>query len=326
VSSTSGTSLIRWEGGSISVSHLVQTAAAEPEYELVLWVESGSERVVGVRFARSGALEEVAEDLLEEAIRRPMSGPPGPPSEVLVTDEALAASLRERMTSRGIRVRCVAECQTWNSVVGEFGAFLAARWPGRSYLSGRHTTLDGVARFFKAAATFYESAPWRVLDESPIELHLAARRGPLYAVVLGRSRPSHGLTVYLSDAPLRNHGGHDAHPMRARGMVAVTFDREDGVPPPMLEERRSNRWPLAGPAAFPVPYRRLADGTMREPDAAELELLSLALQAVAGFATRYPRSVPEGERIIEAVQVQGASSDSIARLTFPADIGEPATK
>jgi hypothetical protein len=102
----------------------------------------------------------------------------------------------------------------------------------------------------------------------------------------------------------------------------VTFDREDGIPPPMIEERRSYRWPLAGPAAFPLPYRQLADGTMCEPDAEELGLLSLALHAVAELAERCPSAPRNGQQIVEAVQVPGASGDSIARLTFPAEPAE----
>jgi hypothetical protein len=74
--------------------------------------------------------------------------------------------------------------------------------------------------------------------------------------------------------------------MRSRGTVAVTFDREDAVPPPMLEERRVHRWPLAGPAAFPLPYRQLSDGTMCEPDADELGLLTMSLYALAELASR----------------------------------------
>jgi hypothetical protein len=319
---TSG-SLVRWEGGSVRVTELVRSSRADPDYDLVLWVESGSERVVGVRFARSGDLEGVAEDLLQEAIRHPMSGAPGRPAEVLVTDEALGASIRQRMALQGIRVRVVEECQTWKAVVREFGAFLAARWPGRSYLAGKGMTPECVGRFFAAAAAFYQSAPWRVLDESPIELHLAGRPGPLYAVVLGQSRPAHGLTLYLSDASFRQRDTTDPHPIRARGMVAVTFDREDGIPPAMLEERRTHRWPLAGPAAFPLPYRRLVSGTMREPEADELEVLSVTLQAVAEFTSRRAASLRDGQRVVEAVQVHGAFGDSIARLTFPAVMANP---
>jgi hypothetical protein len=322
---TSGTtpardSLVRWEGGSIPVADLVQAAPFDLGYELVLWVESGSERVVGVRFARSGTGEEVVGDLLQEAMHRPATGAPGRPAEVLVTDATLASGLQERVASQNIQVRLVDHCPGWNAVRAEFGAFLAAHWPGRSYLDGENMTPADVERFFQAAATFYRRAPWLTLEESPIELRLAERAEPLYAVVMGQDRMMHGLNLYLSEASFRHRLPRAEHPMRTRGTVAVTFDREDGIPPPMVEERRSYRWPLAGPAAFPLPYRQLADGTMCEPDAEELGLLSLALHAVAELAERYPGSLQNRRRIVEAVQVPGASGDSIARLTFPAEL------
>jgi hypothetical protein len=315
-------SLVRWEGGSISVAQLVHPAGRDPGYELVLWVESGSDRVVGARFAQREELLGVAGDLLQDAILGPGSGAPEKPAEVLVADRALARELRDRADALGIRVCVVPECRSWKAVVREFGAFLAAHWPGRSYLAGEGVTKEGVERLFRAAAVFYQRAPWRVLEEAPIELRLAERRRPLYAVVLGRARAVHGLTLYLSGSSLLNRGAAGSHPVRTRNTIAVTFDREDGIPPPMVDERRAHRWPLAGPAAFPLPYRQLSDGTMREPDAGELELLALALDAVAEFATRHTTPPRNGQRIVEAVQVQGANGDSIARLTFPAQIRE----
>jgi hypothetical protein len=313
-------SLVRWEGGSIPVAELVQAAPEELDHHLVLWVESGSERVVGVRFARSEESEGAVESLLEESMTRPATGSPSRPAEVLVTDAELAETLAARGAELGVGIRLVAECQSWSAVVTEFGAFLAAHWPGRSYLDGASVTPADVERFFHAAAAFYRRAPWDVLEERPVELRLADREEPLYAIALGRDRMVHGLTVYLSEACFRHRPRRDAHPMRARGTVAVTFDREDAVPPPMLEERRAHRWPLAGPAAFPLPYRQLADGTMCEPDAAELGLLAMSLHALAELAVRPRKPGPDGAPSVEAVQVPGPSGDAIARLTFPAPL------
>lgn len=316
-------SLVRWEGGSVPVASLVEAAPDDLGWDLVLWVESGSERVVGVRFARSGSADGVAGALLQEAIERPVTGAPQRPAEVLVADAALAAGLRDDAALAGIRVRAVPECSSWQAVVTEFGAFLAAHWPGRRYLAADDVQPADVERFFSAAAAFYRRAPWEALEDAPVELRLAERSDPLFALVLGRDRMVHGLILYLSEASFLQSDTEKPHPMRARGTVAVTFDREDSVPPPMLEERRMHRWPLAGPAAFPLPYRQLADGTMREPDATELDLLTRALHAIAVLTDRHGTRLRNGKRVVEAVQVPGADGDSIARLTVPADIGEP---
>jgi len=313
-------SVVRWEGGSVPVSGLVESAPDGLGYELVLWVESGSGRVVGVRFARSGTGTQAAGALLQESMHRPVSGPPRQPVEVHVTEPELAESIRGQPALDSIRVRCVDECPSWDAVVKEFGAYLAAHWPGRSYLHGGGVGPADVGRFFDAAATFYRGAPWEVLEDAPVELRLGGRPEPLFALVLGRDRMVHGLILYLSEESFRQTDVEKPHPARARGTVAVTFDREDGVPPPMLEERRRHRWALAGPAAFPLPYRQLADGTMREPDAEELDLLSLALHAIAELARRHGARLKSGGKVVEAVQVPGADGDSIARLTVPAEI------
>jgi hypothetical protein len=314
-----GSTLVRWEGGHIPVAELIQPPASNPEYELALWVESGSKRVLGVRFVRSGTGAEAVMELLRETMERPMDIRAAQPSELLVTDAALAVEIRERAAPQGVRVRVVDACESWSEVVREFGAFLAAHWPGRSYLSGKDVTPECIDAFFRAATTFYRRAPWRILGESPIELRLADRAAPLYAVVLGSDRSLQGMTLFLSEMPQAGSEGTDAHPMRTEDTVAITFDREDSIPPLMLEERRAHRWSLAGPAAFPLPYRRLADGTMREPDADEFALLTVALHAVAEFVNRHSRPPATGQCLVEAVPVPGVAGGSIARLIFPAE-------
>jgi len=313
-------SLVRWEGGCVPVSDLVETSTRGLDHHLVLWVESGSERVVGVRFERGENCVAALARLLVESIERPATGTPSRPAEVLVMDPAIADAIVAAVGEGGPRVRLVEKCAGWNAVVTEFGAFLAAHWPGRSYLDGAAVTAPDVERFFQAAATFYRRAPWDVLEEQPVELRIADREEPLYAIALGRDRMVHGLTVYLSESCFRHRPRRDAHPMRSRGTVAVTFDREDAVPPPMLEERRVHRWPLAGPAAFPLPYRQLADGTMCEPDADELGLLSMSLHALAELASRQRTPGSTGLPVVEAVQIPGPGGDAIARLTFPAPV------
>lgn len=310
---------ICWEGGGISVGRLLHRSGERPEHELVLWVEAETERVLAARFVAPAELPAAAVALLRQAMEQPLTGPPRRPAEVRVREAALAAALREGVGGLGVRVAVADECPAWSAVVREFGAFLAAHWPGRSYFAGEDVTPRLLERFFEAAASFYRRAPWQVLDEEPIELRVAEHDEPLYAVVLGRGRLVHGLTLYYSGAALADHVPPDAHPVRTRDTVAVTFDREDTTPPPMLAERRAHRWPLAGPAAIPLPYRRLADGTMCEPSAADLELLTLALRVVAEFSARCA-AAPARRPIVEAVQVPDGTGGSIARLTFPAQL------
>jgi hypothetical protein len=309
--------LPRWEVGSTPVESMVQQADGEAGFQLVMWVESGTRRVLAARFVRPSQLRSAAADLLDEARLSPRQGDPRHPGLIVVRDESLIAPLRVRAEQLGIQVSLAERLPDWDRVVGEFGAFLAAHWPGRSYLAGRGVTPARVGFLFDAAAAYYAAAPWRELREVPLELRLAERRRPFYLVVLGQQRMVQGIALHLSRSSARRATVQGAHPGFAGDAIALTFEREDSVPPPMREERRMHRWPLAGPAAFPLPYRRLASGVMREPSALELSYLTLALQAVTEVAARTSGVDPSLTRV-ETVQLQSGLGDSIARLIIPA--------
>jgi hypothetical protein len=312
----------RWEVGSIPVDTMIHRATEQAAFELVVWVEMGTRRVLAARFIRPSQRSHVIPELLLEAIRTPRQGDPRRPAEVRLRDASLAEPLRECAEPLGIRVTVAEELRDWDSLVGEFGAFLAAHWPGRSYFAGRGVTAHTVGCLFESAAAFYAAAPWRELSETPIELRLPDRRRPFFLVVLGHERPVQGLALHLTRASAERSGGPPAHPGYVGDAISLTFEREDSVPHPMRDEWRKHRWPLAGPAAFPLPYRRLRLGEMREPSASDLVYLTLALQAVTELATR-PGGLRIGAHRVETVQLRGPLGDAIARVLIPAPFVQP---
>jgi hypothetical protein len=298
------------------VESMIQRKGDQAGFELIVWVEAVTRRVLAARFVRPSQRPHVISELFAEAMRTPRQGEPRRPSEVRFRDPTLLDPLRACAEPLGIRVALSEQLEDWDGLVGEFGAFLAAHWPGRSYLGGRGVTPASVAFLFEAAAGFYAAAPWRTLPEVPIELHLAERRQPFFLVVMGHDRPVQGLTLHLSRASAERTTDR-SHPGYVGDTIALTFEREDSVPPPMRDEWRQYRWPLAGPAAFPLPYRRMRSGAMREPSAPDLVYLTLALQAVAELRNR-TGGLRISERHVETVQLHGALGDSIARLIIPA--------
>jgi hypothetical protein len=308
---------LRWEIGSIPVESMIQRTSDHAGFELVVWVEAVTRRVLAARFIRPTQRPHVVAELLSEAMFTPRQGEPRRPAELRSRDPSIVDALRSCAEPLGIRVTLTDRLAEWDSLVGEFGAFLAAHWPGRSYLTGRGVTPRSVGFLFEAAAAFYAAAPWRELPEVPIELHLTERRQPFFLVVLGHERPVQGLALHLTRASAERSMGESTHPGYVGDAIALTFEREDSVPPPMRDEWRKHRWPLAGPAAFPLPYRRLRSGTMREPSAPDLAYMTLALQAIAELGKR-AGGVNVTERRVETVQLHGAMGDSIARLVIPA--------
>jgi hypothetical protein len=309
--------LTRWEVGSAPVEAMVHQPGREAGFQLVMWVESGSRHVLAARFVRQGEIRSAAAELLDEATQSPRQGHPRRPGRIIVRDEALLVPLQARAERLGIEVSLADELPDWDRVIGEFGAFLAAHWPGRSYVAGRGVTPASIGYLFDAAGAFYTAAPWRELPEIPLELRLAERSRPFYLVVLGHDHEVQGLALHMTRRSAARATGPGAHPGFAGDAIAMTFEREDSVPPRMRDERRAHRWPLAGPAAFPLPYRRLPSGAMREPSALELTYLTLGLQAVTELVTRDGGSGGLESRV-ETVQLHSGLGDSIARLVIPA--------
>lgn len=307
---------LTWEGGALPLSGLLEdlpdgTPAPEGTVPwLFLWVERETRLVVGVAATAGEDVPGELAELLVNAMRAPMAGPPRRPGEVVVGDPAVARVVRERLRGTGVEVRA-GELEVWQGAAEmalEGLAEMADELTAPDLTGGEGMAEMGAA-FFRAAAEFYRAAPWRVLEDEPIALRLPGRSDPVYATVMGSGGMEYGLALHFSaDELARVYGGAALVP----DALAVTFDHEREVPPPLRAERKRRRWPLAGPAAFPFPMRTAPPGSMRDPDAGELALLTAALDAVREFSTRFGAEIRRQRALNEEIRVPGAGPEPVA--------------
>ena len=142
-----------------------------------------------------------------------------------------------------------------------------------------------MARFFEAAAYYYQQAPWKkVADDVAIQVECDQfKSGLWFAVPMGQSGITMGLAVYEDLSELRamwqdEAPGHKA----ARRSVAttVTFDDETDMPVADYEASKRHGWMVAGPEAYPHVFHKDIGLSLRPPLAWELELMEGCLRAV----------------------------------------------
>ena len=154
---------------------------------------------------------------------------------------------------------------------------------------------------FEAAARFYEAQPWRRLDNEETlfieRVQVAnderangdnARGGDASdsawtACVMGAGGEQYGLCLYARDADfarqLTNDNPHDMLRGLEGAVITLYLDPRTELPREMQQEFKRNRWPVAGPNAYP------ALSTANTPaggiSLARVTLLTDALSAIA---------------------------------------------
>jgi hypothetical protein len=150
--------------------------------------------------------------------------------------------------------------------------------------------------FHRAAANFYRHSPWRsVGEDETIKIACAQLEGgPWYALVLGKKSKLRGLILF------DDHEGHELMREADYEVVAdrlrnigVHFEDRGQVRPADLEAAKQNRYEVAGPSAYPHPFRMDLGRQFRAPVAWELELLEATLWLVPDFLKRAKDRTPE---------------------------------
>ncbi len=158
---------------------------------------------------------------------------------------------------------------------------------------------------FEAAARFYEAQPWRRLDNEETlfieRVHGTDESangdsangdsasgdeaaGPVWtACVMGAGGEQYGLCLYTRDADfarqLTNDNPHDMLRGLEGAVITLYLDPRTELPREMQQEFKRNRWPVAGPNAYPAlsTANTPAGGISR----ARVALLTDALSAIA---------------------------------------------
>jgi hypothetical protein len=176
--------------------------------------------------------------------------------------------------------------------------------------------------FFEGAARYYRASPWRTLSDGiALRLDFAQLDYPLFAVVMGAAAETYGLALYFSGERLLEI--YDAQaPDLGADAIAVVFEREIEVPASWKKMRRGLDFPLAGPAAFPLPLRHYAHGESGWPDPAELATLAAALEAVAAFVEAHRDRLAAGAACDDVFTVPVTTGEAVVHVSFPARIAD----
>src|SRR3954471_8673793 len=154
--------------------------------------------------------------------------------------------------------------------------------------------MDGVSTeqardFYRAAARFYRESPWRsVAEDETIKVECEQLEGgPWYAVVLGKKSPLRGLILFdvWQSRWLMRRDDYETIADRLRN-IGVHFEGRGEVGADAVEAVRQHGYEVAGPSAYPHPFRMEIGRKFRPPVAWELELLEACLWTIPDFLVR----------------------------------------
>jgi hypothetical protein len=172
-------------------------------------------------------------------------------------------------------------------------------------------TVDQSRDFYRAAAHFYRKSPWRSVSEGEtIAVECAQLEGgPWYAVLLGKKSRLRGLMLF-DDAEgrrLMERADYEAIAERLSN-IAVHFEDRGEVGSAAVDAVRRHRFEVAGPSAYPHPFRMELGRKFRPPVAWELELLEACLWTIPDFVER------AGDRAAEVLEY--AFDGTIGRMSL----------
>jgi hypothetical protein len=218
-------------------------------------------------------------------------GDPHRPIELHVLPNERWDELRPHLDEIGITCVPTDELDQWDLVFESLSKYLTKdERPGLLEMPGIKP--EQVAGLYGAAAGFYRRAPWRKLGyETAIKVECAKfESGPWYAVVMGQSGLTFGVSLYEDLSILKKTwSGRITEEEKARETVALTllFGDETEISVLDLEAARKHGWDVAGPEAYPWVFRKERGMTIRPPLAWELELMEGCLRAIPAFIARH---------------------------------------
>jgi hypothetical protein len=172
-------------------------------------------------------------------------------------------------------------------------------------------TTEQARDFHRGAAHFYRQAPWRsVAEGETIKIECAQLAGgPWYAVILGKKSRIRGLILFDDREGRRLMEREDYEAIAdVLSNISVHFEDRGQVSPDVVEAVKQHGFELAGPSAYPHPFRMETGRKFRAPVAWELELLEASLWTIPDFLTRAEDRTP--------VVLEYAFDGMIGRMTL----------
>jgi tetratricopeptide (TPR) repeat protein len=288
-----------WQADFAELPVWTQTARGEVRPWVVLVISRDQDLVLSHQITEDPPTGPALWDVLVQAMQNPLVGEPHRPTSLEVRADERWQSLQRHLAELGVELVTLEELDPLQRGLAELTDHMAGEQPpGLLDIPG--VTPEQVGTFYEAAAEFYRQAPWRHVGyESAIQITCDRfSGGPWYAVVMGQSGLTMGLTLYEDLRLLKRlWRGNLSDEENARRTVAttVTFGEAAELSIADLEAGRRYGWMVARDDAYPMPYRKERGMTMRPPLAWELELLEGSLRAVPGFVARHRQNDPTRE-------------------------------
>ena len=313
-----------WEVGrrrlNISIAEL-ERKGERPELLLAVHA-SGQGGVVQANIVPSSAPPTALADFLLEAMRQPMVGKPRRPQLIRVNSQAEAERLAATLAAAGVRLEVSAQLVVLDALVDEMATEFsggARDYRTQAARAGEELSDDGLRELFSAVKALYRAELWHDFgDEMMFEIKLQPTSGDsktLYGIVMGNMGQEFGLALYASLDDFRRFYEFSVQnieqieqtgkiigkgrmtkkqqqqedEMLAKLMsvsaVGLTFTPQRDVPPPLVEEAKQLRLPIANKSAFPL-VMRLGAGGMTVGTVSDLRDVYAATRAIVDWDQR----------------------------------------
>ncbi len=297
-----------WEIGQrpmLGLVNLPDDDMIEPPAMLFV-VESDSESVVfGGPLLPDAPTTDVVE-CVQRAMREPLSGEPRRPGVIRVSSEAEANVLRTGLADAEIAIEVTEDLPAIDRLHHQMMSMLGdiqTDYRTHAEASGKTLSDASLHALYSIARTFYRKALWENFDDS--EIFSLSVEGPdgapqiRYGVLMGIMGEEFGLALFGSLEDLERMynididaletlslDGDDVDEERAKmaaGLlsiptVSITYTSKRDLPPPLLEEAKVLKLPVAKQSAYPF-MTRTGQG-MQLANPGELHLIFAALHAI----------------------------------------------
>lgn len=259
----------------------------EPKSMFVLLVlEAGGGYILRTNLTENPDTESILENI-QLAMLQPMKTDPHKPGRIEVESEELQRELAEPLAGLGV------QCET-----SEFGEFIDELLDSLSEdLSGYKPfamidcpgmTPEKLGDFYRAAAEYYDFAPWRkVPGDHIIHVHVEGLNNPdWYGIVLGQMGMELGLALYDDRETLRTILDKELPEEERRRLtsgMALLFGEKSEASPLDCEAIEEYGWPTANEQAYPTVMRVNPGLSTRMPLLWELELMQTTISAIIPF-------------------------------------------
>jgi tetratricopeptide (TPR) repeat protein len=287
---------------------------------VVLVTNRGNELVLAHKVIEEAPAPALVWDTLVQAMQHPALGQPHRPRELQVRQRGEWEALRPHLEEIGVALSVQDQLDQWDAVYEGLSEHLGGK-PQAGLLEVPGMKPEAVARFFDAAASFFEQAPWKKVGyEAVIKIDSGKfQSGPWYALLMGQSGLTIGLAVYDNLRLLETlwqRGADQEESARQATATTVLFGDAIDMPLADLEAIEKYGWKIARPDAYPAVFRKEPGLSMRPPLAWELELMEGCLRAIPAFVNRRKQDDPTEETI-------GALALTLSWVSAPASLDTP---